>query len=224
MFTRIEDFLPPEQRAEWVGRIKNLTWEDGALTARGAKNRKTNEQLTLLTPEAVPILQQASQYIMQHPAVKGWAEPRRISKIMFSRYGKGAFYGSHSDAGVNHFFPYPTRADISFTIFLNEPSQYEGGELVLESPLGETIAKEPAGTLVMYDTGLRHRVEEVTSGSRLVVVGWLESLVRSPDARDLLRDVRKVIGSLDQDKKSASDDVIILRRIYAQILRMFAET
>ena len=222
MFIKIDNFLTPAQVAEWVSRIEPLPWEDGAATAVGSKNRKSNEQLTLTNEAAIPALHQASKYVMQHPRIKSWCEPRRISSIMFSRYGEGAFYGSHSDAGIFRFFPYPVRADISFTIFLNEPSQYEGGELVLESPLGETRLKSPAGTMVMYDTGIKHRIEEVLSGSRLVTVGWIESLIRDPDTRELLRDLRKVIG-LVNNRGDDSEEVVTLRRIYAQILRMFGE-
>ena len=107
MFTKIEDFLAPQQAAEWVSRIEPLAWEDSELTMPGADNRNNNEELTMRSQEAVPALQAASKFIMRHSAVKSWAEPRRISSIMFYRYGEGASYGSHSDTAINHFFPIP---------------------------------------------------------------------------------------------------------------------
>ncbi|MEM8956039.1 MAG: Fe2+-dependent dioxygenase [Verrucomicrobiota bacterium] len=223
MFTRIENFLQPTQLVDWVSRIENLTWEDGARTAGAGKKRKNNEQLTPATKEAVPALQLAMQHLMNHPHLKAWAEPRRIARIMFARYGEGMFYGSHNDAPITHFQALPARADISFTIFLNDPSEYEGGELVLESPLGECVAKEPAGTIVLYDTGLRHRVDPITSGTRLVAVGWIESLIRSPEAREILRDIDQALNALalaDND----GEDTIALRRARANLLRMWAET
>ena len=223
MFTKIDNFLSKEQVVEWVGRLEGLPWEDGQRTALGASGRKINEQLTLQTPEAVPALEAAMRYIMQHPAVRSWGEPRRFSSIMFSRYGEGAHYGTHSDTCIQRFFGYPTRSDLSMTIFLNEPSDYEGGDLILESELGEVRMKPPAGTALHYNTGIMHRVEKVTSGARLVTIVWFESLIRHPDTRDVLRDIRKVIDLLGPENKDG-EEVATLRRTYEQIMRMFAET
>ena len=223
MLTKIQNFISEPQLSTLVREISTLEWEDGAKTAGAAKNRKNNEQLTHATPSAKPHLQSVMRYIMQHPEVSAWAQPRRIARIQFARYGEGMFYGSHNDASITHFNPLPTRADLSFTIFLNAPSEYEGGELVLESPLGETALKEAAGTIVLYDTGLRHRVEKITSGKRLVIVGWIESMVRSPEARDVLHDMTSVLRSVaTQDPES--EEAITLRRIRGNLLRMWAET
>ncbi|HUF61508.1 MAG TPA: Fe2+-dependent dioxygenase [Verrucomicrobiales bacterium] len=223
MFTRIENLLEPAVLSELVPRLESLTWEDGARTAGAARTRKSNQQLTPATPAAVPLLQGMIKRIMQNARIRAWAEPRRIARIMFSRYGEGMFYGSHNDAAITHFHPQPARADISFTVFLNDPEAYGGGELVLESPLGELKAKESAGSIVLYDTGLRHRVEQITSGCRLVVVGWIESLVRSPEARDVLHDLTSVLQSASY-REFEGEEAITLRRIRANLLRMWSET
>lgn len=223
MLTKIQNFISEPQLSTLVREISTLEWEDGAKTAGAAKNRKNNEQLTHATPSAKPHLQSVMRYIMQHPEVSAWAQPRRIARIQFARYGEGMFYGSHNDAPITHFHPLPSRADLSFTIFLNEPSEYEGGELVLESPLGETALKEAAGTVVLYNTGLRHRVEPITSGSRLVVVGWIESLVRSPESRDVLQDLTTVLQSVSQND-SDGEDAVTLRRVRGNLLRLWSET
>ncbi|TNE58877.1 MAG: Fe2+-dependent dioxygenase [Alphaproteobacteria bacterium] len=224
MYKKVENFFGPQQVANIVSRLSQFTWEDGALTAGAGKNRKTNEQITQMTKSADPLRNHVQQMVLKHPAVLQWAEPRCMARMMFSRYREGAFYGSHNDAAIVRAGPFPFRADISFTIFLNDPSDYEGGELVLETPVGEVVNKEPAGTLVMYDTGLRHRVNEITSGERLVVVGWMESLLRSPEARDVMRDLKSLIKPIVESQGNDSEDAITLRRAIANLSRLLAET
>jgi PKHD-type hydroxylase len=223
MLTKIENFFTPSQLSSLVQDLEGLEWEDGAKTAGAAKKRKNNEQLTHASASAKPHLQSLMRHIMQHPEVNAWVQPRRIARIQFARYGAGMFYGSHNDASITHFNPLPTRADLSFTIFLNAPAEYEGGELVLESALGEAALKEAAGTIVIYDTGLRHRVEKITSGTRLVVVGWIESMIRSPEARDVLHDLTSVLRSVSQHDLEGAE-AITLRRVRGNLLRMWAET
>jgi PKHD-type hydroxylase len=224
MFFRIENFIPAPSLEEILDQITAMTWEDGKRTAAAGKNRKDNEQLTPATGAARPVLMQMNQFVMRHPAIQKWAEPRRVGRIMFSRYGAGNFYASHNDAAIIRGQAGPIRADISFTVFLNDPDDYEGGELVLESALGEKSLKEPAGTIVLYDTGFRHRVEEITSGQRIVAVGWLESLMRSPEAREIARELRTIIGHVSENLGTDHEDVIALRRVFANFSRYVAET
>lgn len=224
MFTRIENFLGPKQVDNVVGHLSQLTWEDGQLTAGAGKNRKSNEQITGKTKAADPLRNNIQQLIMKHPKVTAWAEPRRIGRMMFSRYREGAFYGSHNDAAIIRLGPNPARADISFTVFLNDPSEYEGGELVLETSVGEIVQKEKPGTMVMYDTGLRHRVNEITGGERLVVVGWIESLLRSPEAREIMREMKGLVRPIVESCGNDSEEAIQLRRIIANFTRLHAET
>jgi len=223
MYQVIPGFLDEPQLETLRAQLTPMNWEDGTLTAGNARNRKHNRQLTHLSREAVPLLQQAARNVMSHPGVQQWAEPRRIARILFSRYDEGMFYRSHNDAAVLRVQGPPARADISFTLLLSEPADYTGGELVLETVAGDLAIKEPAGTLVLYDTGLRHRVETVESGCRLVTVGWVESLIRAPEAREVLRDLNPLIKAA-MTRDPDGDEVISLRRVRASLMRIWAET
>lgn len=201
------------------GQLLAQVWQDGAASAGAATRRKFNQQL--LGPAVQPLLATLANRLLQHPQVKGWAEPKRMMGLMFSRYTAGMHYHSHNDAALMG--APPGRADISFTLFLSSPTACAGGELVLETAVGEVPLKPAAGTLVLYDTGLTHRVATVTSGERLALVGWIESFVRSPQAREVLRDVGQAIRLAGQ-RDNEGEDVIRLRRVRANLLRMWAET
>ncbi len=222
MFKRISPLLSPAGVSQLHAQLQPLTWEDGKLTAGAAVTRKKNEQLTFQTADARPMLQQIAQVIMNNPEVKYFAQPKRITRIMFSRYGEGMFYGSHNDAPIaDGGGQGPGRADVSFTSFLAQPETYEGGDLVLEIPWGEVRIKEPAGNAVFYDTGLMHRVEKVTKGTRLVIVGWLESWVRDPMARAIIRELEDAIQVAAQ-REFEGEEAVRLRRIRGNLIRRWA--
>ena len=223
MYEVIPGFLGDDRVAALRGQLDAMEWEDGLDTARSARNRKRNLQLTVNTAQAVPLLQQLVQELVTHPPVLQWAEPRRVAGMQFARYDEGMFYGSHNDAAIFRQQGLPLRADISFTVFLEEPADYDGGELVLETAAGEVALKEAAGSLVLYDTGLTHRVETVTRGQRLVIVGWIESMVRSAEARGVLRDLNPLIRAA-MERDPDGDEVIGLRRVRASLMRLWAET
>jgi PKHD-type hydroxylase len=220
MLLRLPDLLGLNEITQLLMQVTDLHWEEGLATAQAATRRKHNEQLTQQHPLAGPLLSQLATRIARHPAVVRWAEPRQIARLMFSRYRVGMYYHSHNDAGLTGA---QARADISFTLFLSPPSDCEGGDLVLETALGEVVLKESPGTLVMYDTGFSHRVTPVLSGERIVVVGWIESLVRSPQGREILRDLGASIRAASV-RDPEGEEAIRLRRIRANLLRMWAET
>ena len=126
-----------------------------------------------------------------------YARPARWSKLLFSKYGTGDAYGLHVDDAIMAADDGDRlRTDLSFTLFLSEPESYEGGALVLAGLDGEREVKLPAGGVVVYPTGVLHRVQPVTSGERLACVGWMQSLVRRGDERELLFDLGRVRASL----------------------------
>ena len=223
MYQLIPDFIDQARLASLRDSITPLEWEDGALTAGQARNRKNNLQLTHQNETVAPLLQQAARAVISHPGVQQWAEPRRIARILFARYDAGMYYQSHNDAAIVHHQGSAARADISFSLLLSEADDYSGGELVLETASGEVAIKAAAGTLLLYDTGLRHRVETVDSGSRLVLLGWIESLVRAAEARAVLRDLNPLIRAA-MERDPDGDEVIQLRRVRASLMRMWAET
>jgi PKHD-type hydroxylase len=149
------------------------------------------------------------------------ARPRAIAPLLFSRTAQGMSYGSHvDDAVMGH--EQPLRSDLSFTLFLGAPSAYEGGELVIESSAGEQSFKPDAGSLVLYPSSSLHRVDPVRSGTRLVAVSWVQSLVRDPAQRELLFTLDTARRALfEREGKTREFDQISL--CLANLTRMWAE-
>lgn len=154
-----------------------------------------------------------------HPVVRGWVRPVRWSLPMFARYAPGRGYGMHTDnATVYDENGWPVRTDISFTLFLSEPDSYDGGALLVRDPAGDREFRPGAGSAVFYPTGQLHGVTPVTRGERLVCVGWIQSLIRRADRRELLFDLEQVRGEMDSLSGSPLMDKAI-----GNLLRMWAE-
>jgi PKHD-type hydroxylase len=144
--------------------------------------------------------------------------PKALSPLLFSRYERGMHYGSHVDDALMD----GMRTDVAFTLFLCDPSDYDGGELAIESAAGEEIFKLDAGALVAYSAASLHRVTDVTRGTRLAAVGWARSFVRDPTRRELLFDLDTARRQLfAREGKSAEFD--LLSKSFANLVRMWAE-
>ena len=146
------------------------------------------------------------------------ARPKKLSPLLFSRTETGMQYGVHVDdalmAGM--------RTDIAFTLFLDDPDSYDGGELVIESAAGDDAIKLPAGAMIVYPATTLHRVAMVTRGQRHVVAGWARSFVRDGAQREILFDLdtaRRTIFA--RDGKSGEFDLI--SKSLANLLRMWAD-
>jgi PKHD-type hydroxylase len=149
------------------------------------------------------------------------ARPRAIAPLLFSRYTSGMAYGSHVDDAVMG-REARLRSDVSLTLFLSAPEEYEGGELVIESSAGEQSYKPQAGSLVLYPSSSLHRVEPVRRGTRLAAVSWVQSLVRDPAQRELLFTLDTARRSLfEREGKSQEFDQISL--CLANLMRMWVE-
>lgn len=144
--------------------------------------------------------------------------PKQLTPLLFSRYEPGMTYGSHVDDALMQ----GLRTDVSFTLFLDEPDSYEGGELTIETAAGEDAVKLPAGSLIAYPSTSLHRVEKVTRGERNVVVGWARSFIRDAAQRELLFDLDSARRQIfARDGKSVEFDLI--SKSLANLLRMWAE-
>ena len=119
------------------------------------------------------------------------AIPKSYVRPVLSRYGPGMSYGTHIDNPIRR-RPAPMRLDLSITVFLNDPDTYVGGELVVETPYGETPVKLPAGDAILYPTTMLHRVSEVKSGERLAALTWMQSMVQDQARRAILFDLALV--------------------------------
>lgn len=188
MYSNIPNLIPSEVLKEVQSLLERLQWEDGKKTARGIEDKKNNEQITITTPGAEQLIRHLATQINGNSEIKKFAKIKRVSRLMFGRYFEGAFYETHTDAAFQSGGGMGEgRADISFTVFLNSPKDYQGGELILESSFGEVQFKEEAGSAVFYDSGLLHRVNKVTKGTRLVIIGWCEAWVPDTTNRADLR-------------------------------------
>ena len=162
---------------------------DGRATAGALlHDAKINQQLKPTNEQRRQITSIVSKAIDGNREFKNFALPKRILPPMISRYETGMEYGSHIDnpilGGTDHI-----RTDLSVTIFLSPPDSYDGGELAMETPLGEQEIKLLSGDAVVYATILRHRVKPVTRGVRIAAVTWMQSFIRDPLQREIIYDI-----------------------------------
>jgi PKHD-type hydroxylase len=150
------------------------------------------------------------------------ALPLRVAAPYYARYASGMQYGDHVDDPIMGSDGALYRSDLSITVFLNEPSAYDGGELVVNTPFGEQLVKLPAGDAVMYPSSSLHRVAEVTRGERLVAVTWLQSLVRDPTRRELLHELNTVRERL-LSREPESEDAKLVNKTYVNLVRMWGD-
>ena len=192
---------------------------DGKRTAGGdARRVKANRQADG-THEGVQALAKFVRHALdRHPLVQAYVRPARWSKPMFNRYGPGETYGMHVDDPMMGEAEGRIRTDLSFTLFLSDPDSYEGGALIVDGLDGEREVKAPAGAMVFYQTGQLHQVEPVTAGERLACVGWVQSLIRREDQRELLFDLSRVRSAM-----GTGEPRLLLDKSVAQLIRMWAE-
>lgn len=175
--------------------LSTATFVAGAHSAGAqASAQKHNEQLPPQDALSRALRAKIEQSLRSHPVAAAAALPARFAPTLFSRYRPGMAYGTHIDEPVMH----GIRTDLSFTLFLSAPDSYEGGALVLESAGGEQSFKLPAGGAVLYPSGARHRVETVSEGERLAAVGWFQSEIRDPAARELLLELSTALAELPE--------------------------
>jgi len=171
----------------------SMPFENGRATAgRAARTVKDNAQAAA-SPERDAVFRKVEAALWTTPLFLAAARPKRIARLLLSRYRGGQAYGAHVDDA----FMGGARTDLSFTLFLSEPDDYEGGALVLEEPLEERSIRLGAGDMILYPSGALHRVEPVTAGERLAVVGWVTSRVRGAAEREVLFDLDRSIAELD---------------------------
>jgi PKHD-type hydroxylase len=198
-------------------KTNNKEFESGTKSAGWhARAVKRNEQL----PESVqePLIQKASKALMKNEVFLSAARPKRFVKLMVSRYMPGMEYGWHVDNALMD----GIRTDLSFTLFLNDPQSYEGGELFVDSHEGSSEYKLSPGSCVLYPTTMLHRVAPVTSGERLAIVGWIRSFIRNEDEREMLFDLDQAIVQT-RSQHVSRDTIDLLLKVKMNLLRKYAE-
>jgi len=237
MLLRITQVLTPAELADVQRLILQADWADGRLTAGSQSGAvKNNRQL----PEELAAAQQArhvvSVALARHPMFVTGALPKSVYPPLFNRYGGSSNdFGNHIDNAVRTHAATArhVRTDISCTLFLSPPAEYDGGELVVHDTCGEQRIKFDAGDLVMYPGTSVHRVEPVTRGERLACFFWIESMVRRDDQRRLLYEMDMAITALRHQDLAArralapeqgeSDELVRLTGCYHNLLRMWAD-
>lgn len=195
-------------------------FRDGRATAGAAAEQvKHNAQARGDDAVVIDLARRVRLALEAHPTVRTLIRPARWSNLIFSRYGPGQQYGLHADnAGMYDSDGWPLRTDVSFTLFLSDPETYGGGALLVQDLAGDREFRPPAGHAVFYATSQLHRVTPVTHGVRLACVGWVQSLVRRADERELLFDLERVRRRPDAEESS-----LLLDKAIGNLLRMWGE-
>ena len=224
MMLHIPEVLTPTQLAEIRQQLDAADWVDGKATvgAQGAQV-KNNRQLPETSPVGMALGQIILKALVNHPMFFAAALPMRYMPPLFNRYEGGEHYGFHIDGSVRTIpgSNLSLRTDLSCTLFLSEPDDYDGGELIVADTYGEHEVKLPAGDLILYPSSSLHKVEPVTRGARVSSFFWIQSMVADDGKRSMLFELDQNIQAL-RDKVGDSPEIIGLTGHYHNLLRQWA--
>lgn len=213
-----------QQRIEFVQSVlAKATFVDGKMSAGMAAQRvKNNEEMAQDAREMEQLNNIVMGSLVKHPVYQSAALPSKIAAPFYARYQPGMTYGDHVDDAIMGPPQGRYRSDVSTTVFLNSPEDYDGGELVIRTAFGEQGIKLPAGSAVVYPSSSLHHVAPVTRGQRLVAVTWAQSMVRDPARRELLFGLNQARESLLQ-RRPDEDETRQIDITYSNLFRMWAE-
>jgi PKHD-type hydroxylase len=217
MFLVIEQVLDRAEVTALRAAAESLDFADGGATAgRFARAVKANDQ-AVASPGLEAIQAKVAARLDAHPVFRSAARPRGMSRLILSRYREGQTYGLHVDDALMG----GLRTDLSFTLFLSDPETYDGGALIVEDTAEARAFRPAAGDLILYPSTTLHRVEPVTRGTRLAVVGWVMSWIRTAEQREILFDLDRAIEAAHAEAgKSALFNVLAKTR--SNLIRMWA--
>jgi PKHD-type hydroxylase len=229
MLICVPEVLSKADVADFRRIMDDCAWEDGRSTA-GAQSAlvKSNEQLPPDSEVARKLGNRIVSALTANPRFLSAAIPLHIFPPLFNRYAAsdGHHFGVHVDNAVrgDRFTGLRIRTDLSVTLFLSEPDEYDGGELVIEDLYGSHEIKLPAGHLVLYPASSLHLVTPVTRGMRVASFFWLQSMVRDSQARSLIFDLDAAIQALVERLGRDDRETVKLTGIYHNLIRRWAET
>ena len=219
MIICIQSILSKIQVDEVVQLLSSAHFVDGRLTA-GWHARLVKHNLQVDAEDAILDTTRATieRALLDNELFRLAARPKQLSPVLFNQYSEGMGYGSHiDDAHMNGL-----RSDLSYTLFLSQPKDYEGGELVMDMTHGEQAYKLEAGDLILYPSTFLHRVEPVSRGVRLAAVGWAQSVIRRTDQREILFDLESSrLRLFQREGKTAEFD--LLSKSVSNLQRMWNE-
>lgn len=228
MLVAVPALLSPDQLAEVRRLVEAGDWEDGGATAgKQSELAKRNLQLPASCPNAAAAGEIVLSALSANGLFMSAALPHRVFPPLFNRYdaSAGHGFGNHVDNAIRYL---PDRSgrirtDLSATVFLSDPKDYDGGELIVEDTYGEHAVKLPAGDMVLYPSTSLHRVEPVTRGSRVASFFWIQSMVRDDGQRTLLLEMDAAIRSLAGNVGDKDPSIVALTGTYHNLLRRWAD-
>jgi len=226
MLIQIPDLLTKEEVAHIRSILERSQWVDGRETAGSqAAKSKLNLQIRENTPEA----REAGDIILgalgRNPIFNSAALPHKVLPPMFNRYDVGMTFGAHVDGSIRAIpgTRMRLRADVSSTLFLTDPEDYDGGELVVMDTYGAHAVKLPAGHMVVYPSSSLHQVMPITRGSRWSSFFWSQSMIRDDSQRSMLYDLDLAIQQIRSRLPDTDPAVLALTNHYHNLLRRWAE-
>jgi PKHD-type hydroxylase len=226
MLVCVPDVLSKQEVAEFRSIMDAAAWEDGRSTA-GAQSAlvKKNEQLPPDGEVARALGARVVTALTANPLFISAAIPLQIFPPLFNRYGAGHHFGIHVDNAVrgDPLTGLRIRTDLSVTLFLSEPDEYDGAELVVEDHYGSHEVKLPAGHLVLYPASSLHMVTPITRGVRVASFFWIQSMIRDDRARGMIFDLDNAIQALVQRLGRDDPETVKLTGIYHNLIRHWAE-
>jgi PKHD-type hydroxylase len=225
MLLTIPDVLTQEQVKVARAKLDAADWVDGKVTAGYQAQRvKDNQQLPETHPLAAELGEMVLTGLARSPLFMSAALPLKVFPPMFNRYMGGGQFGTHVDTAIRQMVTtgQRIRTDVSATLFLTAPEEYDGGELIVEDTYGTHSVKLPAGHMVLYPSTSLHRVEPVTRGARVSSFFWVQSMIRSDADRAMLLELDTAIQRLAVDLPGSPAGVQ-LTGVYHNLLRRWAE-
>lgn len=225
MLLHVPDVLTPEQVARAREALDKAEWVDGRVTA-GHQSAKAKDNMQL--PEGSPVARQLADTVLaalqKSPLFIGAALPLKVFPPLFNRYSGGQSFGTHVDNAIRQVAgtPHRVRTDLSATLFLSAPEEYDGGELSVEDTYGVQSVKLPAGHMILYPATSLHHVRPVTRGTRIASFFWIQSMVRDDAQRTLLFDLDTTIQQIAQEAPD-HPAAVRLTGIYNNLLRQWAD-
>jgi len=222
----IPSALSPDDVADFRGIMASADWEDGRSTA-GSQSALVKKNMQLPTDGALSRIlgERVISALMVQPAFVAAAVPLHIFPPLFNRYEAGEYFGEHVDNSIrgDRLTGLRIRTDLSATLFLSEPGEYEGGELIIEDYYGRKEIKLPAGHMVLYPSTSLHRVTPVTKGTRISCFFWIQSMIKDAHARSMVFDLDHTIQDLAGRLGRDASEVRRLTNIYHNLIRYWAE-
>ena len=220
MIVRIPQVLTAEELATVRARLAEASWVDGRVTAGHQSVKvKANLQIAEDSQDARDLGAIVLRGLERNALFMAAALPRHVYPPMFNKYEPGMTFGTHIDGAIRQIGTRRIRTDISATLFLNPPEDYEGGELLVEDTYGAHSVKLPAGDMVIYPATSLHRVTPVTKGARIASFFWIQSLVKDDSERSLLFDMDRAIAELGQIVPGDSPAMLRLSASYHNLVR-----